>query len=119
MGYSYYTLPDGREAGYAIDAECDLPGCHTQINRGLDYLCGRYPFGHKDSDESGCGNYYCEDHRYQHDCPTPECGLFPVDGGASCDLAEVHELPHRNGDDEFVTVERPLLTVLAGMTVEF
>lgn len=57
--------------------------------------------------------------RYQHDCPTPECGLFPVDGGASCDLAEVHELPHRNGDDEFVTVERPLLTVLAGMTVEF
>src|SRR5438309_10863515 len=115
MGYSHYTLPDGRDAGYGVAAECDHPDCHAEIDRGLGYLCGRNPLGHKDAEEPGCGNCYCEDHRYNHGCTSPECGPFPTDGGMSCELAEGHDLPHRSEDGEFMTVERPLLTVVSGV----
>lgn len=27
MGYAYYLLPDGREAGYGVEAECDADDC--------------------------------------------------------------------------------------------
>lgn len=68
MGYAYYTLPDGREAGYSVEATCDKPGCDAKIDRGLGYLCGREPGG----DEFGCGDYFCEDHNYDHECPVPD-----------------------------------------------
>lgn len=74
MGYSYYVLPDGREAGYGVDAECDSPECDAEIDRGLGYLCGRSPDGHRDPGEPGCGRYYCMAHLGDHDCPNPEEG---------------------------------------------
>lgn len=33
MGYAFYTLPDGREAGYAVKAICDAEGCDARIDR--------------------------------------------------------------------------------------
>ena len=65
MGYAYYVLPDGREAGYAVEATCDADGCEAQIDRGLAYLCGTTP-GH--SPDDGCGLYFCGEHTYDHDC---------------------------------------------------
>ncbi len=111
MGYSYYELLDGRQAGYAVTAECDHPSCRVRIGRGLGNLCGRNPLGHKDDDEPGCANYFCEPHKHDHDCPSPECGLFPADGGMSCELSEGHELPHRSEDGEFIKTESPLLRI--------
>ncbi len=58
MGYASYTLPDGREGGYAVDAECDLDDCTADIDRGLGYLCGQNPGGHP----FGCGGYFCSEH---------------------------------------------------------
>lgn len=72
MGYSYYLLPDGREAGYGVDATCDHHDCSTEIDRGLDYLCGLKPDGWRDPSESGCGLYFCMDHTYDHNCSNPE-----------------------------------------------
>jgi len=69
MGYGYYLLPDGREAGYGVAAECDREGCTTQIDRGLGYLCGDMPDGHREDDAPGCGKYYCGEHGDDHDCP--------------------------------------------------
>jgi hypothetical protein len=60
MGYGYYVLADGREAGYSVEATCDQEGCDEQIDRGLGYLCGRTPGG----DEYGCGGYFCANHLY-------------------------------------------------------
>lgn len=72
MGYARYTLPDGREAGYAVQAECDHPDCTTMIDRGLGYLCGQLPDGHRDPLDPGCGRYYCPTHQPDHDCPDPD-----------------------------------------------
>lgn len=71
MGYGYYILPDGREAGYGVEAECDQPGCIAPIDRGLGYLCGDEPDGHRDPSEPGCGEYFCPDHESTHNCPNP------------------------------------------------
>jgi hypothetical protein len=60
MGYGYYVLPDGREAGYSVEATCDEPGCDAQIDRGLGYLCGTDPGGSEDS----CGDYFCGKHLF-------------------------------------------------------
>lgn len=56
MGYAYYTLPDGREAGYAVTDVCNAPDCQQRIDRGLDYLCGDNV---GDGGEHGCGRYFC------------------------------------------------------------
>lgn len=48
----------GREVGYAIAAVCDYPGCREVIDRGLGFLCGDIHNG-----ETGCGRYFCFDHR--------------------------------------------------------
>lgn len=93
MGYGYYVLPDGREAGYGVEAECDHPDCATQIDRGLGYLCGVSPDGHRDCDEPGCGNYYCGHHEGNHDCPNPKCGAYSTDGDY-CGLAAIHDEAH-------------------------
>lgn len=60
MGYGIYTLSDGRQAGYAVEATCDEEGCTEKIDRGMGYLCGHSPGG----DEWGCGNYYCSEHLF-------------------------------------------------------
>lgn len=80
MGYGSYILPDGREAGYMVDATCDKDGCETEIDRGLGYLCGRFPNGHRDDNEPGCGNYFCLEHQDAHDCPNPD-GVPPDEYG--------------------------------------
>ena len=97
MGYAYYTLPDGREAGYGIIATCDAEGCTVTIDRGLGYLCGRLPDGHRDFDEYGCGRYFCHEkhhHPQQHDCPNPRCAYVPEDtdleGADFCDRGTHH-----------------------------
>lgn len=60
MGYAYYVLPDGREAGYGVEAICDHDGCDEKIDRGLGYLCGSDPRG----DEYGCTGYFCDAHLF-------------------------------------------------------
>lgn len=59
MGWAHCGLDsDGREIGYAIQAECDKPGCHASIDRGLSYVCGQMHGG----DEHCCGRYFCSEH---------------------------------------------------------
>ena len=94
MGYGYYTLPDGREAGYAVVAQCDAVGCAAQIYRGIGYLCGDAPDGHRDPEDSGCGRYFCAFHHSKHDCPNPECGAEDIGLDYQCTLAKGHEAAH-------------------------
>lgn len=103
MGYGYYLLPDGREAGYTVEAICDADGCNTEIDRGMDYLCGCSPDGRRDPNEPGCGKYHCEHHKYHHDCPKKECGAYPCpdceEGLADpCWLLTGHTGGHENMD---------------------
>lgn len=99
MGYGYYVLPDGREAGYGVEAECDAPGCCKRINRGLGHLCGEAPAGHEDPDMPGCGRYFCEAHRYTHACSKPQCQIWNDDyDGECCVLVAGHDLPHHHPD---------------------
>jgi hypothetical protein len=64
MGYACYEIirPNGDriEAGYAVGATCEEPGCKAKIDRGLAYLCGKDPRG----DDHGCSGYFCEQHLY-------------------------------------------------------
>jgi hypothetical protein len=69
MGYSQYVLPDGREAGYGVDAACEAPGCSQEIDRGLAFLCGNNPM----SDETGCTHYFCYEHLFMGG-PHQMCG---------------------------------------------
>lgn len=93
MGYGYYVLSDGREAGYGVEAECDATGCTAKIDRGLGYLCGDSPDGWRDCDAPGCGNYFCGSHEDKHDCPNPQCGAYSPDGDY-CGLAEGRDEAH-------------------------
>lgn len=83
MGYGYYVLPDGREAGYGVEAPCDHPDCTVVIDRGLGYLCGNQPDGHRDDDEPGCGRYFCGEHDVDHDCPNPDGATDASDASPS------------------------------------
>lgn len=66
MGWMFCGQDDlGRDIGYGVDAVCDFEGCKVKIDRGLGYICGDM---HCDT-EKGCARYFCEDHRYKHDCP--------------------------------------------------
>lgn len=108
MGYGHYDLPDGREAGYMVAAECDHPGCHAEIDRGLGYLCGPHPDGHRDPDEPGCGKYFCGKHEYGasagHDCPHPPCGAWDDGEDMSCTLVRGHDDDHFNEyEDKYFT----------------
>lgn len=47
-----------RDIGYGVPCECDHPGCHEQIDRGLAHVCGGEPLG----GERGCGLYFCGKH---------------------------------------------------------
>ena len=107
MGYGLYTLPDGRKAGYGVEAECDGANCTKQIDRGLGYLCGQNPDGWRDADEPGCGKYFCDEHLHAHDCPKQDCGKHAADGNATCDLLVGHNGPHKDihNDTEFTVTE--------------
>lgn len=97
MGYGYYTLPDGRKAGYAVEARCDNPGCGEVIDRGLSYLCGLHPEGYRDVDEPGCGGYFCMTHLYElpgHDCPHPPCHEWGDGKEMPCTLVRDHDDDH-------------------------
>lgn len=75
MGYaSYKIIRNGEkiEAGYGITATCEESNCQTNIDRGLDHLCGKNPGG----DEHGCGGYYCGQHL--HMGPSKETGNLCV-----------------------------------------
>ena|SRR6185437_851288 len=106
MGYASYTLPNGRAAGYGIEATCDHDGCEAEIDRGMGYLCGRNPDGWRSEMEPGCGKYFCGDHLYgNHDCPSPECGKYSADGALCCELIEGHDDAHACDGDTFVMTE--------------
>ena len=49
-----------RDIGYGVPAQCDHPGCLTEIHRGLEYVCGSEPRG----GDNGCGLYFCGEHRF-------------------------------------------------------
>lgn len=60
MGWSIgYDNTWKRDIGYGVPAHCDHPGCKTEIDRGLGYVCGGAPFG----GESGCGLFVCSEHQ--------------------------------------------------------
>lgn len=103
MGYAYYVLPDGREAGYGVTAACDKSTCTAEIDRGMSYLCGEWPDGHRGSDAPGCGRYFCGDHEHKHDCPKPACGEYPHEDEQTadpCNRIKGHDGAH--ADDEGV-----------------
>lgn len=59
MGWSIgYDRKWKRDIGYGVPATCDHPGCGTEIDRGLSYVCGGQPYG----GEFGCGLYFCWKH---------------------------------------------------------
>ena len=47
-----------RDIGYGVPSICDHPGCTTEIDRGLGYICGSNPHG----GEHGCGLFFCTAH---------------------------------------------------------
>lgn len=95
MGYAFYELADGREAGYGVEAQCDAGGCLKKINRGMAYLCGENPKVYStDNGEWGCGNYYCGDHEHDHGCTNAMCGEHSLYGDEYCGEIRGHELPH-------------------------
>jgi hypothetical protein len=71
-----------RDIGYGVPATCDHPGCGTDIDRGLGYVCGG------GTGEHGCGLYFCSKHRGADDLcercvageepfePTPDTGAW-------------------------------------------
>ena len=56
MGWSR-GFENGREVGYAVEAECDADGCSTEIDRGMAYRCG-----------ADCGAFVCYPHNYVESC---------------------------------------------------
>jgi len=69
MGYAFYKQVwngEERDAGYSVEAECDYPGCHTIIDRGMAYMCGNNPH----APDYGCGGFFCEEHRICDRCIT-------------------------------------------------
>jgi hypothetical protein len=59
MGWSVgYDSRWNRDVGYGVPATCDHPGCGTELDRGLSYVCGGQPYG----GEHGCGLFFCARH---------------------------------------------------------
>jgi hypothetical protein len=90
MGYAFYTLADGREAGYGVKDVCNEEGCTEKIDRGLAYLCGDDPHG----DEQGCTGYFCYAHLF-YSARTPKgtpqlCGrcLAALEAAEAEDITE-------------------------------
>lgn len=72
-----YDKKWNRDIGYGVPAWCDYPGCNTEIDRGLSYVCGNEPYG----GEHGCGLYFCDKHHYrEHNCCNRcDLGLGPYE----------------------------------------
>ncbi len=64
MGWSLGENNEGRQVGYGVDAKCDGGGCDVEITLGLAYVCGVM----HDGGGTGCGHYFCEEHRLTHPC---------------------------------------------------
>lgn len=77
MGWSIgYDSRWKRDIGYGVPAMCDQPGCGSEIDRGLSYVCGTEPFG----GEHGCGLYFCGEHLFRGKLVDPITGeLVPED----------------------------------------
>lgn len=97
MGYQVYRDIEGHDrwAGYGVPAECDMPDCKEEIDRGLGYKCeahGHYVLlldgevieyerfdDEPDAEEewveaAGCGLYFCG----KHEAPTSaHAGVTP------------------------------------------
>lgn len=58
MGWSLGVNSEGRDVGYSVPATCDHPGCETDIDRGISYVCGCAPEG----GDHGCGLFFCGNH---------------------------------------------------------
>lgn len=59
MGYAFYNLASGKEAGYGVEATCEHPGCDEKIDRGMAYACAGEP-----GEQGGwsCEGYFCREH---------------------------------------------------------
>lgn len=63
MGYAVYEDRNAdRWAGYGVPAVCDWPDCNAEIDRGLDYKCEYHEPEEGDSDDEGCGLFFCPKH---------------------------------------------------------
>jgi len=59
MGYAiYYDPSKERFSGYEVPAPCEQPKCKTEIDRGIERICGDSPGG----GEFGCGLAFCDSH---------------------------------------------------------
>lgn len=68
MGWSVGFDPNHkRDIGYGVPAVCDHPECDEMIDRGLGYVCGDDVYG----GEWGCGLFFCEKHRGNHEDLAP------------------------------------------------
>lgn len=76
MGWSIgYDRRWKRDIGYGVPATCDHPGCNTEINRGLGYVCkDQQPHG-----GDGCGLYFCSQHLSCDGCEQCEKGAEPFE----------------------------------------
>mgnify|MGYP000106075253 CR=1 FL=1 len=89
-----------RDVGYGVPCICEHPDCDSEIDRGLSYVCGDM----HDGGESGCGLYFCSEHRRSH----------YTDYHCTAILAELVEtlmLTHEHFDEalESVMEEQPLM----------
>ena len=75
-----------RDIGYVVPAECDHPGCHAQIGRGLAYVCGGEPEG----GELGCSLFFCEEHLW-FTAPRPEYSESPPSHAEEIAWHEIHD----------------------------
>lgn len=69
MSWAYCgTNRHGQEIGYGVSAQCDEPGCDSEIDRGLAYLCGAM---HDDGES--CNRYFCSQHLVGGAYPSQLC----------------------------------------------
>lgn len=52
-------MRNGINGGYLVVDRCNYEGCETEIDRGLDFLCGDEPCG---TGTVGCGKWFCYDY---------------------------------------------------------
>ena len=81
MGWGYGVLSDGRDVGYRVKAVCEQEGCDEKIDRGLAHLCGRM---HGDSDDDGCGHYFCGSHLFFGQGSNQKCATCYDEAESRC-----------------------------------
>lgn len=90
MGWSIgYDDRWHRDIGYTVPAHCDHPGCNTEIDRGVSYVCGGLePYG----GDHGCGLYFCSAHRIYHRFMDGKSGTY-------CFRCCNHKVPYKPKPD--------------------